>query len=54
MTLSYYRSVPQIRPPSRISPPAFLAQSIAEVFYPAHKPPTPEQDSYSSHSRKII
>ena len=27
-----YRSVPQIRPPSHISPPAFLAQSRAEVF----------------------
>ena len=34
------RSVPQIRPPSRISPsPALLAQSLAELFYPAHKPP---------------
>ena len=47
---SIYHSVPQIRPPpppSRISPPAFLVQSLANVFL-SHPP---EEDS--SRSRNI-
>ena len=46
---SIYRSVSQIRPPppSRISPPAFLVQSLANVFL-SHPP---EEDS--SRSRNI-
>ena len=35
-----YRSVPQIHPPSRISPPCiFSAKFCGGIFYPAYKPP---------------
>ena len=41
-----YRSVPQIRPPSRIS------KLVLRYFYPAHKPPPPPEED-SSRSRNI-
>ena len=50
-----YCSVPQICPPSsRISPPAFLAQTLAEVFYPAYEPPTPHSTPHSTPRRRLI
>ena len=40
MSLYHYRSVPQIRPPSRISPPCiFSAKSCRGIFIPRISPP---------------